>query len=144
MPEKILSIKNTSNPSYPFQHIGIDFMGLLPLSKGNQHKFLIGDQFSKWYEAISLSDQTACTTGRAFYNRICRFGCFHNIYSGQARDFESKLFKSSYQVQQVDTTRTTAFRLQSNAVMEQMNRTLQSTIAKCIKNEQSNSSQQLP
>ena len=52
-------------PSYPFHHIGIDFMGPLPLSNGNQHIFLIGDLFSKWYKAIPLPDQTASTTATA-------------------------------------------------------------------------------
>ena len=40
--------------SYPFHHIGIDFMGTLPLSKGNKHILVIGDHFTKWYEAIPL------------------------------------------------------------------------------------------
>ena len=35
-------------PSYPFHYFGIDFMGPLPLSNGNQHLLLIGDHFSKW------------------------------------------------------------------------------------------------
>ena len=132
-------------PSYPFHHIGIDFMGPLPLSNGNQHILLIGDHFSKWYEAIPLPDQTASTTATALLeNWICRFGCPHGIHSDQGHNFESKLFKSLNQALQVDKTRTTAFRPQSNAVVERMNRTLQSMLAKCINDEQSNWSQQLP
>ena len=45
---------------------------------------------------------------------------------------------------QVDKTRTTAFRPHSNAVVERMNRTLHSRLAKCLNDEQSNWSQQLP
>ena len=60
--------------SYPFHHIGIDFMGPLPLSK-NQHILLIGDHFTKWYEAILLHDRTAITTAKALLEHwICRFG----------------------------------------------------------------------
>ena len=44
----------------------------------------------------------------------------------------------------MDKTRTTAFRPQSNPFVERMNRTLQSMLAKCINEEQSNWSQQLP
>ena len=120
-------------------------MGPLPLSNGNQHILLLGDHFSKWYEAIPLSDQTACTTATALLeNWICRFGCPHGIHSDQGRTFESKIFKSLNQALQVDKTRTTAFRPQSNAVVERMNRTLQSMLAKCVNDEQSNWSQQLP
>ena len=126
-------------PSYPFHHIGIDFMGPLPLSNGNQHILLIGDHFSKWYEAIPLPDQTASTTATVLLeNWICRFGCPHSIHSDQGRNFEPKLFESLNQALQVDKTRTTAFRPQSNAVVERMNRTLQSMLAKCVNDEQSN------
>ena len=132
-------------PSYPFHHIGIDFMGPLPMSNGNQHILLIGDHFSKWYEAIPLPDQTASTTATALLeNWICRFGCPHRIHTDQGHNFESKLFKSLNQALQVDKTRTTAFRPQLNAIVERMNRTLQSMLAKCVNDEQSNWSQQLP
>ena len=132
-------------PSYPFHHIGIDFMGPLPLSDSNQNILLIGDQFSKWYEAIPLPDQTASTTATALLeNWICRFVFPHSIHSDQGHNFESKIFKSLNQALQVDKTRTTAFRPQSNSVVERMNRTLQSMLAKCVNDEQSNWSQQLP
>ena len=52
-------------PIYPLHHIGIDFMGPLPLSNGNQHILLIGDHFTKWYEAVPLPDQPVPTTANA-------------------------------------------------------------------------------
>ena len=120
-------------------------MGSLPLSNGSQHILLKSDHFLRWYEAIPLPDQTAPTTATALLeNWICRFGCPHSIHSDQGRNFESKLFKALNQALQVDKTRTTAFRPQSNLVVERMNRTLQSMLAKCINDEQSNWSQQLP
>ena len=51
--------------SYLFHHIGIDFMGPLPLSNGNKHILVIGDHFTKWYEALPLLDHTAVTTAHA-------------------------------------------------------------------------------
>ena len=133
------------SPSYPFHHIGIDFMGPLPLSKGNKHILLIGDHFTKWYEAIPLPDQTALTTANALLEHwICRFGCPHSIHSDQGRNFESQLFQSLSQALNIEKTRTTAYRPQSNAVVERMNRTLQAMLSKCINDEQNNWSQQLP
>ena len=44
----------------------------------------------------------------------------------------------------MDKTRTTPFHPQSNAVIERMNKTLQNMLAKCVNEEQSNWSQQLP
>ena len=51
--------------SYPFRHIGIGFMGPLPESNGHKVIRLIGDHFSKWYEAVPLPDQRASTTATA-------------------------------------------------------------------------------
>ena len=53
-------------PSYPFHHIGINFMAPSPLSNGNQHILSTSDHFSKWYEAIPLPDQTALQQLRPF------------------------------------------------------------------------------
>ena len=131
--------------SYPFHHIGIDFMGLLPLSNGNKHILVIGDHFTKWYEAIPLPDQTVTTTANALVDHwISRFRCPHSLHSDQGRNFESRLFEQLLQLLETDKTRTTPFHPQSNAVIEGMNKTLQSMLAKCINDEQSNWSQQLP
>ena len=131
--------------SYPFHHIGIDFMGPLPLSNGNKHILVIGDHFTKWYEAIPLPNQTAITTANALVDHwISRFGCPHSLHSDQGRNFESKLFEQLMQLLEMDKTRTTPFHPQSNAVIERMNKTLQNMLAKCINEEQSNWSQQLP
>ena len=88
-PKKHLHSLSDWHPSYPFHHIGIDFMGPLPQSNGNQHILLIGDHFTKWYEAIPLPDQTASTTANALLQHwICRFGCPYSIHSDQGRNFE--------------------------------------------------------
>ena len=120
-------------------------MGLLPMSYGNKHILVIGDHFTKWYEAIPLPDQTAITTANALVNHwISRFGYPHSLHIDQGRNFESKLFEQLMQLLELDKTRTTPFHAQSNAVIERMNRTLQNMLAKCVNEEQSNWSQQLP
>ena len=125
--------------SYPFHHIGIGFMRPLPMSNGNKHILVIGDHFTKWYEAIPLPDQTAVTTANALVDQwISRFGCPHSLHSDQGRNFESKLFEQLMQLLEIDKTRTTPFHSQSNAVIERMNKTLQNMLAKCVNEEQSN------
>ena len=120
-------------------------MGPLPLSDGNKHILVIGDHFTKWYEAIPLPDQTAVTTANALVDHwISCFGCPHSLHSDQGRNFESKLFELLMQLLEMDKTRTTAFHPQSNAVIERMNKTLQNMLAKCVNEEQNNWSQQLP
>ena len=131
--------------SYPFDHIGIDFMGPLPMSNGNKHILVIGDHFTKWYWAIPLLDQTAVSTANVLVDHwINRFGCPHSLHSDQGRNFESKLLEQLLHFLKVDKTRTTPFHPQSNAVIERLKKTLQNMLAKCIKEKQSNWLQQLP
>ena len=132
-------------PSFPFAHIGIDFLGPLPVSNGNSYIVLFGDHFTKWYEAVPLPDQTAEMTATALLEHwISRFGVPVSIHTDQGRNFESKLFQSLMQSLQIDKTRTTSFHPQSNAVIERMNRTLLNMLAKSVDDFQSNWTQQLP
>ena len=131
--------------SYKFYHIGIDLMRPLPMSNGNKHIVVIGDHFTKWYEAIRLPDQTAVTTANALVDHwISRFGCPHSLHSDQGRNFEAKPFEYLMQLLEMDKTRTKPFHPQSNAVIERMNKILQNMLANWVNEEQSNWSQQLP
>ena len=126
-------------PSNPFDHIGIDFMGPLPLSTGSQHILLIGDHFTKGYETVPLPNPTAPTTANALLQHwICRFGCPYSIHSDQGRNFVSRLFKLLMQSLEIKKTRSTVFRPQSKAVIEGMNRTVRKMMAKCVNVEQNN------
>ena len=117
-------------------------MGPLPSANGNRHNLVIGDHYTKWYEAIPLPDQTATTPANALVDYwISRFGCPHRLHSDQGRNFETKLLE---QFLEMDKTRTTPFHSQSNAVIERLKKILQYMLAKCVYEEQSNGSQQLP
>ena len=120
-------------------------MGPLPMSNGNKHILVIRDHFTKWYEAIPLADQTAVTTANALIDQwISRFGCPHSLHSDQGQNFGWKLFEQLMQLPEMDKTGKTPFHPQSNAVIERMNKTLQNMLEKCINEEQSKWSQQLP
>ena len=131
--------------SYPFHHIGLDFMGPLPSSNGCCYILLIGNHFTKWYKAIPLPDQTAATTSDALLERwICRFGCPYSIHTDRGTNFECQFFANLLKKLEIDRTRTTAFHPQLNSVIEGMNRTLRNMLAKCIDKDQTNWSVKLP
>ena len=131
--------------SYPFHHIGLDFLGPLPTSNGCHYILLIGDRFTKWYEAIPLPHQTAATTTDALLERwICRFGFPYSIHRDRGTNFESQLFANLPKKLEIDKTRTTAFHPLSISVIERMNRTLRKMLAKCIDEDQTNWSLKLP
>ena len=52
-------------PSHPFWQVSLDVMGPLPESNGQKYILLIGDQFSKWYEAVAMANQEAKTVAQA-------------------------------------------------------------------------------
>ena len=106
---------------------------------------LIGDHFTKWYEAIPLPDQRAETTADVLLKHwICRFGCPHSIHTKQGRNFDSDFFQQLMRRLEINKTRTTSFHPQSNAVIERMNRTLLNMLSKCIDKNQSDWSTLLP
>ena len=52
------------------------------------------DMFTKWTEAVAITNQESVTISKAFIdNFICKFGTPLQIYSDQGRNFESELFK---------------------------------------------------
>ena len=106
---------------------------------------LLGDHFTKWYEALPLADQTAELTATALLKHFySRFGGPVSINTDQSRNFDSKLFQSLTQSLQIDKTQKTLFHPQSNAVMERMNRNSLIMLAKTVDDLQSNWTQQIP
>ena len=85
-------------------------MGPLPESSGNKYILLIGDQFTKWYEAIPMSNQEASTVAKAFVNVwVSRFGCPANLHSDKGSNFMSNLFKNMCEELGINRTSTTAY-----------------------------------
>ena len=143
--EKHIHSLRAWKPSFPFSAVGIDFVGPLPLSAGNQYILLIGDNFTKWHEAIALPDQSAQTTAKALMDHCNnRFGCPERLHSNQGRNFEAKLFTCLTKALQLVKTRKTAFQPQSNANIERTNRTLLNMLAKTADKNQPNWSELLP
>ena len=106
---------------------------------------MIGEQFTKGYEATPLPDQTAATTSDALLERwICRLDCPYSIHTDRGTNFESQIFANLLKKLEIDKTKTTAFLPQSNSVIERMNRTLLNMLAKCIDEDQTNWSAKLP
>ena len=58
----------TWKSSHPFSQVALDIIGPLPESSGNKQILLIGDQFTKWYEAIPMSNQEASMVAKASVN----------------------------------------------------------------------------
>ena len=66
--QKHIHSLTTWKPIIPFWQVAFDIMGPLPESSGNKYILLIGDQFTKLYEAIPMSNQETSTVAKAFVN----------------------------------------------------------------------------
>ena len=120
-------------PSHPFCQVGLDIMGPLPESDGFKYNLLIGDQFSKWYEAVPTQNQEATTLAKPFVDCwVSRFGCPANLHGHKGTNFMSNLFKNMCKESAIDRTSTTAYHRQGKAMIEQTNRTIEESLAKYV------------
>ena len=112
--------------SHPFWQVALDIMGPLPESSGNKYILLIGDQFTKWYEAIPMSNQEASTVAKAFVNVwVSRLGCPANLHSNKSSNFRSNLFKNKCKELGINRKSTTTYHPQENAMIERTNQTIE-------------------
>ena len=129
--EPILSFK-------PFELIVMDHFGPLPETKqGNKLILLLVDHFSGWVEAIAVPDKSAETTAREIYHKlICRFGLPKKILSDQSTSFKNELMTELMKYLTIEQSLSSAYRPQTNGIVERFNRTLTAMLAKYCKNRQ--------
>lgn len=116
-------------PKCRFNHIHIDLVGPLPPSNGYTYLLTIVDRFTRWPEAVPLTDMTAHTVASALCSQwISRFGCPEFITSDQGRQFESEVFRELSALFGSLHCRTTAYHPQGNGLVERFHRKLKESI----------------
>ena len=79
---------------WPFAQWGLDMIGKLPKSLKGGHVYLLVrvDKFTKWIEAITVTNQKGKTTVKFFESIVYRFGVPHSIITDNRSNFISKEF----------------------------------------------------
>ena len=114
----------------PFTFWAMDYMGPLPVTtRGNKHILVVMDHFTKWCEAFATPDQKARTVAEILVNKVfSRFGPPAVLHSDQGANFESNLMHDICTLMGISKSRTTAYHLQCDGLVERQNRTLQAML----------------
>ena len=118
----------------PFSRIGIDIKGPLPITKNNNRYIIVAmDYFTKWPEAKAISNMKAVTVAEFIYKEIiCRHGVPEEILSDRGISFINQVIKELCDKFQTKHRLTSAYRPQTNGMIERFNRTIGECIAKLI------------
>jgi len=128
------------------ERIAIDIIGPLPVTESrSKYILVVGDYFTKWKEAFLISNQEARTIAEKLVKEvIARYGTPEQIHSDQGHNFEAQLFQEMCLLFNMDKTHTTPYHLESNGMIERMNRTIQDMLAKHMSHHQRDWDEHLP
>ncbi|XP_037877338.1 uncharacterized protein K02A2.6-like [Bombyx mori] len=116
-------------PSARFKHVHLDLIGPLPPAGDYRYCLTAVDRFTRWAEAVPLTDITAKTVATAFISCwVSRYGCPVEVVTDRGRQFESDLFLRLSKSIGFDHRRTTAYHPQCNGLVERFRRQLKAAI----------------
>ena len=116
-------------PGTRFEIVHIDIVGRLPPSKGFTYLLTCVDQFTRWPEAIPLTNITAESVAQAFLlGWVSRFGVPATIVTDRGRQFESQLWSSLMSLLGSKRSRSTAYHPQTNGTVECLHRQLKAAL----------------
>ena len=118
-----------ATPDARFNQVHIDIVGPLPLSGGFSYILTRIDRFTRWPEAIPISNITAETVARAFIQGwISRFGVPSTVTTDRGRQFESALWNQLMQLLGCKRIRTTSYHPAANGLIERFHRQLKTSL----------------
>ena len=129
-----------------WETIGIDLTGPHPRSaSGYKYILTVVDHFSKFAFAFPLRNMEAATIARILVDNVfCLVGAPYRILTDQGPNFEGLLFKELCKAMGIAKIRTSPYKPSTNGITERFHQTLNSMIAKCIKESQRDWDLRLP
>ena len=116
-------------PDTRFSHLHPYLVGPLPISRGCTYLLTCVDHFSRWPEAIPITDTKAETVVHAFIDQwVARFGAPAIITTDRGQQFELSLFSSMLNFLGCSHVRTTAYHPATNGMVEHFHQQLKASI----------------
>ena len=130
----------------PMERVAFDILSFPDeTTEGNSCILVICDYFTKWVEAFDLPDHKAATVAGVLVTEIFLwFGVPRYLHSDQAPEFMSELMSELCTLLEIQRTRTTPYRPQSDELVERFNKTLIDMLAKFCNERHDDWDQHLP
>ena len=125
----ITPLSTFKSPDARFNTIHIDIVGPLPPSKGYSYLLTCIDRFTRWPEAIPITNITAESVASAFVSGwIARFGVPSTVTTDRGPQFESILWMHLMKLLGTKRIRTTAYHPIANGLVERLHRQLKAAL----------------
>ncbi|UYV66907.1 hypothetical protein LAZ67_4003288, partial [Cordylochernes scorpioides] len=132
--------------NFPFERIGIDFVGPLPSTK-NRKKWIIvlSDYYTRYAETRAVSEATVKEVSKFLVEDIfLRHGAPQYLISDRGSQFTSNLMKEVMKTCKIKHCFTTSYHPQTNGLTERLNRTLINMLSMYVNTDQKNWDEILP
>jgi transposase InsO family protein len=118
--------------SWPFAQWGLDQVGPLPKSSRGSHIYLLVavDKFSKWIEAVPVTNQEATTAVKFFESIIYRYGVPNSIITNNGTNFTSGKFQEFAKELGIKIKYASVAHPKSNGQVEKANRLIYAGLKK--------------
>ena len=132
-------------PERPWQHISLDFITKLPVSKGYDSILVVCDRFSKMSHFVATTEKTTAEElARLFRDNVWKlYGLPESVISDRGLQFAAGLTKELNKMLGIETKLSTAYHPQTDSQTERTNQELEQYLRMYVNHRQNNWSEWL-
>ena len=132
-------------PERPWQHISVDFIMKLLVSKGHDSILVVCDRFSKMFHFVATTEKmTAEGLARLFRDNVWKLhGLPESVISDRGPQFAAGLTRELNKMLGIETKLSTAYLPETNGQMERTNQELEQYLRMYVNHRQNNWSEWL-